>query len=91
LADVIPEEDREFGYLSLLDPNTSIENLPVAATNAFTNATLFELCQAKVIVLSDYSAIMDGSGNPTTIGNMKLLEFINYSLNIMSHGGFLVP
>ena len=74
IGDVIPAEDRESGYLSLISPDTKLDELPAELNNIFENTTIAQLVEAGVIKLAP------GKTLNSRIAAMSINELLNSSL-----------
>lgn len=53
IGDIIPEEERESGYISLVSPDTKLSEVSIAVNDVFESATLGELVACGAIQLTD--------------------------------------
>lgn len=74
VGDIILPEDRETGYLSLIDEDTTLNNLPEALNDIFDTMTIRQLYDAGVIKLESGVLLNDA------IANRTINELIHFSL-----------
>ena len=74
IGDMILPEDRESGYLSLIDPRTTLNNLPDALNDIFDTITIKQLYEAGVIKLDDGVTLND------SISRFTINELIHFSI-----------
>ena len=74
IGDIISPEDRSSGYLSLIDPQTTLDDLPSALNDIFGTITIRQLYDAGVIKL-DNGTLND------SIGNLTINKLISSSVN----------
>ncbi len=75
VADMILPEDRESGYISLIDETTKLNELPEELNKIFAEKTIGELAVAGIIELDEGTTL-----NPYIAG-LTINELINYSLS----------
>lgn len=56
IADLIPEEQRQSGYISLVDPNVHLDDVSTEVNRVFAESTLQELVDCGALELSDDEA-----------------------------------
>lgn len=74
IGDIIRPEDRESGYLSLVDPETNLKDLPGELNAIFDTMSIQQLCDAGVIKLADGATLND------RISRLTINELINFSI-----------
>ncbi len=53
IADIIPENQRNTGFLSLIAPQTTLENIGTEINDVFNDSTIGELVDKKIIEIDD--------------------------------------
>ena len=81
IADLIPAEDRQSGYISLVPEDTTLNNLPNVVNKIFDETTIGELVEAEVIKLDP------GKTLPAYLENLTINELISGLIN----GTLLTP
>ena len=83
IADLIPEEDRQSGYISLVPADATLEELPAAVNEIFVTKTIGELVEAGVIT--------DSQGNKIVLDDYTASLTINELITLIATNGGIVP
>lgn len=79
IADLVPESERQTGYISLVDPDTHLSEVSTEVNRVFAEATLEQLvdCGALELTASEKEAL---EYNPT-LKQLTMSEMLSYILN----------
>ena len=80
IKDIVPAEELASGYMSLLDPETTIDNIALEVNDVFTNRKLHEFISSGAIAVDDDVKLKFAEG--TDLGDMTITELINYVATI---------
>ena len=75
LSDIIPEEDRNSGFIKLLPEDTTIDNIAPTVNDIFNNTTLNKFVHEGIIVVNNPEAF-GPKDHPNAVGSLTLQTLI---------------
>lgn len=79
IADLVPEEERQTGYISLVDPDTHLSEVSTEVNRVFSEATLIELVDCGALQLTD--AERDALEYNPSLKELTMSEMLSYILD----------
>ena len=79
IADLVPEEERQTGYISLVDPDTHLSEVSTEVNRVFAEATLIQLVDCGALQLTDAERVAL-EYNPS-LKELTMSEMLSYILD----------
>lgn len=77
IGDIIPDSQREGGFMSLIDEDTQLDEIGPEVNRVFTETKLCEFVKKDIIkITGNKEAFVDDDGNPGPLGNFTLNELM---------------
>lgn len=76
IADLVPEDERENGYISLVNPATHLSEVSLEVNRVFSETPLHQFVACGAVEVPDASKFAEG----TPLGNMNIKQLLEYAV-----------